>query len=101
MSILERGGAYTTGCHGYHCRPEDVDAGIPLAPGMQEEMRRKDKEVCMYMYVRLRLSILSKDSTQKARHANVLPIQYTHITYTYRHKARNYKTKLHTKLDIL
>lgn len=24
---------------------EDVDAGMPLAPGMQEEMRRKDKEV--------------------------------------------------------
>ena len=37
--------SFTAGCHGYHCRPEDVDTGVPLAPGMQEEMRRKDKEV--------------------------------------------------------
>ena len=32
------------------CRPEDVDAGVPIpAGGMQEEMRRKDKEVWVFI----------------------------------------------------
>ena len=50
--LLQRGGANTAGYYGHHCRSnaDEMDAGMPTMTGgpsqMQDEMRRKEREVC-------------------------------------------------------
>ena len=54
--LLQGGGAWVycrwvglyCGHYGYCYSAEDIDAGMPVGGGgMQEEMRRKEKEVCV------------------------------------------------------